>query len=385
MVIACNNPSSADEFQRCILNIKQTALKSGVSQKSVDDALKTARHIPEVLKLDRDQPEFTLSYTRYIKQTVTSKRVETGLDTLNRHIKLLQNLKKKYGIPPHILMAFWGLESNFGQNLGSFNIIDSLSTLACDNRRSEFFTIELISALKLMDTFGFKRDDMLGSWAGAVGHTQFLPSNYQKYALSYDNNAPPNLWRSIPDALISAANFLNEIGWQENQEWGQEVTLPEHFDYRLAGLTTSKTLKEWQKIGIRTATNENLPEHNTLASLLVPGGHQNATFLVYKNFHVIMKWNRSSLYAISVGLLSDQINGHKPLQKPLKDEKVLTRADLKILQNKLNSLGFDSGKADGIIGPTTQQAISAFQYSVKLIPDGYPGYPVFQSIGIKRN
>ncbi len=249
-----------------------------------------------------------------------------------------------------------------------------------------FFTSELIAALRLMDQYGFSREELIGSWAGAIGHTQFLPSNYLRYAIAAkDNGSPPDLWGSIPDALTSAAYFLNQLGWQRGWKWGREINIPQNFNFSLTGLNHKKTLGEWQQLGVRTVFNGPIPPHDVSASLLIPAGHQNTAFLVYPNFEIIMKWNRSILYAIGIGYLADRLNGHRPLSSPPKPELTLSKSHILALQTKLNAIGFNCGKVDGLTGAATHQAIAKFQLSRNMIADGYPGKEVFEALGIKLN
>ncbi len=374
-----------DEFKQCLNRLEQQALQSGRTKKTVDAALGEAVFLSEVIELDRYQPEFNRTFAGYLGRAVSDERLERGKAFLKQYRTLLDKLAVRYGVPPHTLVAFWGLESNFGQNLGQFKVIDSLVTLACDKRRSAFFSAELMAALELMDKYGFEREQLVGSWAGAVGHTQFLPSNYLRYAVSHKRSGTPDLWQNIPDALTSAANFLQQLGWQKGWKWGREVYLPKNFDYKLAGLSKRKSLEEWHQLGIRTVFHDRIPEKQIAASLLIPGGHQSTAFLVYDNFEVILKWNRSVLYGLSVGYLADRLNGHRPLSVSPKEEAPLGKNHIMALQSKLNMMGFSCGKADGIIGASTREAISEFQSSKKMIADGYPSKPVFDALGVNIN
>ena len=287
---------------------------------------------------------------------------------------------------PIIWSRSGGWKPNYGSYLGKFPVIDTLVTLACDHRRSAYFTKEVMAAMELMDEFDIPRKQMLGSWAGAMGHTQFMPSAYLHYGIDGENNNNVNLWKSVPDAMSSAANFLNGLGWNKNWKWGREVLLPKNYDYLNAGLKNKKPLREWRKLGITTAFGGALPDDDTEASLLIPAGHRGPAFLVYDNFHVIMGWNRSISYALAVGILADRLNGSPDLHRPPPtDAPRLNVAQIKALQIKLNQLGFDSGKPDGIIGSGTRKAIRDYQHSKQMIADGYPGKRVFDSLDIALN
>jgi len=263
-------------------------------------------------------------------------------------------------------------------------VLDSLATLACDERRSEFFTGELLGALKIVDNGDVPPTRMIGSWAGAMGHTQFMPSVFLRYALDADNDGRRDLWGSVPDALTSAANFLKGIGWQPGERWGREVRLPKGFAYEEAGLDKARPLAEWSRLGVKRANGAPLPLADMKAALVIPAGHQGPAFLVYDNFRVIMRWNRSEFYAISVGMLADQIAGRGGLvQQPPANAPRITREQALALQTRLQEKGYDPGKPDGIIGSGTKNAIRQFQKAQGMIPDGYPGKAVFTALGIE--
>ncbi|MDD7805709.1 MAG: lytic murein transglycosylase [Endozoicomonas sp. (ex Botrylloides leachii)] len=384
LLVCSFSASACDNFQQCLLRLEETALKAGISKKTINEGLKTAQFLPKVISTDRHQPEFNETFYQYLQHAVSDKRIAKAVSMMKSYELLLNQLKKRYGIPPHILTAIFGLESNFGSNIGKTNILNALTTLSCDNRRSLFFTKELISALKLMDMYGFSKESMVGSWAGAIGYTQFMPSNYLGYALSSDNRSPPDLWRKISDALASTANYLNKKGWKSGWIWGKEITLPKSFDYRMTGLKSSKKLNIWQKLGVRNADNSNMPEYDISGSVLVPGGHHNPAFIVYDNFHVLLRWNRSIFYAIAVGYLADRINGKPPFKKAIQNDPPLSVVQIQLLQKKLNALGYACGKEDGMLGTETQQGITTFQYANHMIADGFPRVAVLKSLGISR-
>lgn len=225
----------ADDFAQCVTQLKVTAKAQGLSQDTIDNTLANVKYVSRVIELDKKQPEFSQTFDNYFSKRVTDWRVEQGRKMLNQHRELLNKLHKEYGVPPQYLMAFWGLETNFGSYKGKMPVLDSLATLACDPRRSQYFTGELMQALKLKEANGFSSSDMVGSWAGAMGHTQFMPSAYAKYAIDGDGDGKVDLWNSTEDALTSAANFLQHLGWVRNERWGREVNLPDDFDYQLVG------------------------------------------------------------------------------------------------------------------------------------------------------
>jgi membrane-bound lytic murein transglycosylase B len=362
----------AGSFKQCISELQDRALLSGVSQKVVTDVLGTARYREKIISLDRNQPEFVQTFPDYFSKRVTPWRLQKGQEMLAKHRDFLAKLTRQYGVPGTYLLAFWGLETNFGSYKGTSPVIDSLATLACDNRRSSYFSGELIQALLLMERENIDVKEMLGSWAGAMGHTQFMPTAYMKYAQDGDQDGQINLWDSEKDALASAANFLANLGWKSGYKWGREVLLPENFDYQLAGTDRSQSLSFWASQGVTQTDGSAVGGAELQGSLLIPTGHQGPAFLAYKNFDVILGWNNSEYYAIAVGHLADRIAGKNPLSKALPVLPNYTLSEMQQLQNKLNELGFDVGKADGILGPGTRKGVREFQASKHLIADGYP-------------
>ncbi len=379
-----NENDGAATFDECIANLQQVAIAKGISPQLAEKTLAKVSFLPNIIESDRRQPEFTVTFASYLNRRVTDERIERGRELLQEHRDLLNHLVDIYGVPPQYLIAFWGLETNYGNYLGSIPTLDALATLACDKRRSSFFTTELFNAIRLLEKPGV-REPLFGSWAGAMGHTQFMPSAYLQYAVDGDGDGEIDLWTSVADALSSAANFLHHLGWKRGFRWGREVRLPENFSFDQLGLENKLSFEQWQKAGIMTATNTPLPAvppgTPLEAALLLPAGYQGPAFLVYENFEVIMRWNRSQLYALAVGYLADRINGAGELiQKPPENQPRLSLAQVKEMQTRLLALGFDPGTPDGILGPATRQAIRAFQLSADLKPDGYPSEQVFAGL-----
>lgn len=376
---------TAEEFQQCLATFTQKARAEGISQPVIDESLAQASLSSRVLELDRRQPEFTTTFADYFNARVNTQRIEQGRKLLAEHGDLLARIADQYGVPPQYLVAFWGLETNYGSFFGRMAVLDSLATLACDPRRSEYFSAELISALRILDEGSITAERMEGSWAGAMGHVQFMPSAFLRYAVDYDGDGRRDLWGSLPDAMASASNFLVALGWETGERWGREVRLPEDFAYSEAGLDTRKALAEWRQLGVRRADGSPLPVVEGMdASLLVPAGHRGPAFLVYDNFSVIMRWNRSEFYALAVGHLADRINGAGGLhQPPPEDAPRLHRDQVISLQTRLNEEGFDVGEADGILGPATRRAISQYQKSHNMIADGFPGREVLTRLGVE--
>ena len=366
-------------FAQCLVNKKAQALNAGVSQTRIDQEFPKLQFIPRVIELDRSQPEFISTFPNYYNKRVNTWRIDKGREKYAEHKDFLQSLTNKYGVPGHYLIAFWGLETNYGGYKGKMSTLDSLATLACDERRSKFFTNEFFLALQLMDSQNLSRESMQGSWAGAMGHTQFMPTTYTNYAIDGDGNGQIDLWNSEKDALASAANFLWQLGWNPGLRWGREVVLPDNFDYTLANQKVL-TISEWKALNIIQGNKQALPESDIEARLRVPAGHKGPAFLTYANFRTIMRWNNSEFYAIAVGQLANQIAGGVGLYGTLPDLPSFSIAEMAKVQGKLNQLGFDVGGADGIMGPATREGIRQYQAANQLVADGFPSPETIQSI-----
>lgn len=374
-------PSVADDaFGQCLVRLQKKALDSGVSQNTATDVLGNIKPLPKILSYDRNQPEFVQTFSGYFSKRVTDWRVNKGRQKLAEHREFLTQLTQEYGIPAHYLIAFWGLETNFGGIKGKIPTIAALTTLACDQRRSAYFSDELVQALLLLERENLNVSEMIGSWAGAMGHTQFMPTAYIKYAKDGDDDGKVDLWNSEKDALASAAHFLQNLGWKTGFRWGREVILPEGFDYQLAGKSQAQPLSFWTQQQVLKTTGQTLGESDLSAALLIPAGHTGSAFMVYANFDVILRWNNSEYYGIAVGHLADRIAGQATLSKPLPELPNYTIDEMQQFQDKLNQLGFDVGKADGILGPATRKGVRGFQALKGLIADGYPSRETFEAV-----
>jgi len=364
--------SAAQEFDACVRRLQARAVEEKLPTWVTEDVVGQLSFVPRVIELDRSQPEFTRSFEEYFSARVSEKRIKTGRAMLAKHRDFLLSLTKKYGVPGQYLMAFWGLETNYGGYLGKNSTLDSLATLGCDPRRSTYFTDELFNALRLITEAPVDPEKMRGSWAGAVGHTQFMPSNYRRYAQDGDGDGKIDLWNSEQDALASAAYFLQRLGWSAGQRWGREVRLPADFDYQQIGLKNMLPLHAWRKFGVADTSGKLLPELETMAAVIIPSGHQGPAFVVYSNFQVIMRWNRSQSYALSVGHLADRIAGAGGLHiSPPKNTPRLDRTLVREIQTRLFEMGFDPNGIDGVFGSGTKAAVRAFQGANNLIPDGF--------------
>jgi membrane-bound lytic murein transglycosylase B len=339
-------------------------------------------HLDRVIELDRRQPEFTTTFADYLNRRVNDARVGKGRELLAEHRKLLDRVTAETGVPAPYLAAFWGLETNYGSYFGKMQVPSALATLACDARRSSFFTEQWIAALRIIDEGAIPADQMEGSWAGAMGHVQFMPTVFLKHAVDADGDGRRDLWNSLPDAMMSAGRFLQSMGWDGDYRWGREVLLPDNFDFSLAD-GRRLPLADWRKMGITDAFGNHLANEPIEAALIVPSGHQGPAFLVYSNFRVIMGWNRSEFYAIAVGHLADRIAGAGKLQNPPpEDQPALSRNQVLELQQALNDKGYPSGEPDGILGSNTRKAIRAYQKAEGLVADGFPSEQVLAALGV---
>lgn len=369
----------SQSFEDFLLDVRQKATSRGVSTKTLDQVFLGLTPNPKVIKFDQTQAEFSQNFWRYLGSRVSEYRLNKGDQKLKLHQQILQENYQKYGVPPHIIVAFWGLETNYGSNTGNLNLVRSLATLSYDKRRRDFFTEQLLTLLTLIDERKIP-PNAKGSWAGAMGNVQFMPTNVAAYGVDADQDGKIGLWDNTQDIFSSAANFLQKIGWKRGQRWGREVSIPATFDYQLATLSVKKTVNEWRVLGIKTADGKSLPNSTMKASLLLPMGYKGPGFLVYPNFRAILRWNHSILYALSVGHLSDRLAGADKLYAAAITEPSLSRENIMQIQTQLNQFGFDTGEPDGISGPKTRNATREYQRANQLPIDGYVGYQLFQQL-----
>ena len=290
---------------------KIRAEKSGISKKTIDETLNQVKIIPRVVELDRNQPEFRLTLSQYLNNVVSKKRTQKGISKTRENWILLENVSKEYKVQPRFIIALWGIETDYGRISGGFPVIDSLVTLAYDGRRGRYFSKELLNALKIIDEGHISYEEMKGSWAGAMGQTQFMPSSFLSYAEDYNNDGKKDIWKTKEDALASAANYLSKLKWDNNETWGREVIVNDNFyltDEELT-LKNKKKINEWQTLGVRRIDGTDLPKNNIEGYLIkINDNNKMRYFLVYKNFKKILKWNTSNYFAIAVGILSDSIS-----------------------------------------------------------------------------
>lgn len=374
-------PLEVPDFAVWLDQFKQEARARGISQATLDAALGEALPLEQVLALDQRQPEFVSTFLNYLDKRVSPLRLEQGQAALIERKALLDEVQARHGVPANVLVAFWGLETNYGGYLGNFPVPLALATLAFDPRRGGFFRSELLQALRIIEAGHIAAADMKGSWAGAMGQVQFMPSTFLRYAVDGDGDGRKDLWTSLPDAFHSAAHFLRELGWQPGQLWGREVRLPADFDWESARLNLKKPVSAWAALGVTQADGAPLPDSEMSGAIVLPQGHAGPAFLVYRNFEVMMAWNRSINYALAVGHLSDRLVGLPPLQGGRDaDNRTLSRDDVVEMQTLLAARGFDVGEADGVPGARTRLAIRHWQKAAGVPVDGYASVALLERL-----
>lgn len=366
-------------FEQWLQELRQEASDNGISDATLM-ALDSIEPLERVLELDNSQPEFVQTFTRYIGLRITENQVGRGKALLLEHAELLEEVRQQHGVQPHYLAAFWAIESNFGRATGGFSVLQALATLAYDPRRADFFRAELLTALQIIEDGHISSEQMSGSWAGAMGQLQFLPSVFYRYGIDGDGDGRIDIWNSLPDVFHSAANFLSNSGWQGDERWGREVLLPSNFDYALAGTQTRKSLQQWKDLGVNQVSGGALPVADIQASVILPAGAAGPAFLGYANYRATLAYNPSTFYALTVGNLGDRFTGGQPIQRMPINEQAMSLADVFELQELLNSNGFDSGEPDGRIGRMTRAAVRAYQSENDIPMDGYASAALLKAL-----
>ena len=385
LLFACCLPGlqaqdSALDFVTWLEGLRAEARDRGISEATLL-TLDAIQPLERVLELDNSQPEFVQTFTRYLDLRITPRQISQGQALLRQYGVLLEEVQRRYGVQPQYLVAFWAIESNYGKATGGFSVLEALATLAYDPRRAVFFREQLLVALQIIDDGHIPAERMSGSWAGAMGQLQFMPNIFNQYGVDGDADGRIDIWNSLPDIFHSAANFLSKSGWRGDERWGREVMLPDGFDYSLTGTATRMSLEGWQSLGLTLVNGDPLPVVAGMeASVILPAGAQGPAFLGYQNFRATMTYNPSTFYALAVGHLADRFIGGDAIARMPEDEQAMSVADVKQLQELLNSRGFASGEPDGRVGRQTRAAIRAYQQVHGLPQDGHASRVLFESL-----
>jgi len=364
--------AAAADFPNCVERLWPDAARRGVSRVTFEHF--TASLAPDLSIMDKldAQPEFTKATWDYLDVLVSDERIARGREVLTQYAPVFAAVARAYGVDPAIIAAIWGVESNYGTTGGDRSVIRSTATLACVGRRQDYFREEFLSALEILQRGDVPAERLVGSWAGAFGPTQFMPSSFKRYAVDFDGDGRRDVVDSIPDVIASTANNLKTDGWVAGQPWGYEVMLPRNFDYLLADRSKQMSLGQWEALGIRRAGGGSFREPDARAYLLMPAGARGPAFLMLQNFRVIMKYNPAEAYALAIGHLADRLRGAGPFVQPWpREERVLSLDERYEMQQLLARRGFDTGEPDGMFGPRTRLAIRNYQASIGEIPDGF--------------
>ena len=366
------DPREAVKFETFVQDFRNTALKAGIAPQTYDRSMAGTALNPHVQQLDLQQPEFVKPIWDYLDSAVSFERIANGQRMLTATAIPLAAIERRFGVSKEILVAIWGLESNYGAAMGSFNMFEALATLGYDGPRAAFGRRELIDALKMEEQQRYDPRDMTSSWAGAFGQTQFVPSSFLQYATDGDGDGRVDLWHSAADALASSANLLHSAGWERGAAWGYEVTLPAGFAFESADIDKTKSLTEWRRLGVTAANGSALPVSAAQAAILVPAGARGAAFIVFDNFRVVLKYNNAVSYALAVCTLADRLKGYAPIVHPWpREETPLTHEELVAFQTDLKKLGYEPGGADGLFGRKARSALRAWQAAHGLAADGF--------------
>lgn len=365
--------TSNTRFDNWVKGFRGRAIGKGIKASVFDRAFRGVKYDKDVIAKDRNQSEFTKQIWDYLDSAASPVRVENGIKALRKYKKALEKIEARYGVEKEVVAAIWGLESTYGTRRGDTDVVEALATLAFDGRRGKFFEAQLIAALKILQSGDVNPRAMKGSWAGAMGHTQFIPTSYLSLAQDFNGDGKRDIWSDDPtDALASTAAYLARFGWRKGQPWGVEVILPKGFNYALASRKIQKNPSDWASLGVRAASGGKVPNHGA-ASLKLPAGASGAAFMIFKNFAVIERYNKADAYVIGVGHLSDLLAGGPPIKASWpRGYAPVSFKEKKEIQRRLKRKGFALEKIDGLIGSNTVKQIRAFQSSVGVKPDGFP-------------
>ena len=375
-------PVANTAFDAYIADFQGKAAAKGISSATLRSAFRGVGFLPDVVDRDRNQTEFVRTTEDYIAIAASDEKIAKGKAMLARHRAVLNAIEARYNVEPEIVVAIWGVESRYGERRGDIPVISALSTLTFDGRRRKLFENQLMAALRILQKGDVTPNKMTGSWAGAMGHTQFIPTSFEGFAVDFNGDSRRDIWSDDPtDALASAAAYLSRSGWQHRRLWGVEVSLPTGFDTGLAGRATSRSVSAWSDLGLRASSGGTLPDHGA-ASLILTGDIKAPAFLIFRNYAVLTRYNNAQKYVIGVGHLSDRLKGGPALRGQFPpDKQGLTLSDRKRLQQGLTAAGFDTQGADGVIGPNTRDAIRAYQQTNGLAVTGEPSLALLARLG----
>jgi membrane-bound lytic murein transglycosylase B len=380
LLAAAAGPALAKSVDGFVGDVWQQAKARGVSKRTFDAAMGGFKPIAKVMDLTKKQPEFTSTVADYIGKRVTDGQAAKGRDMRGEWTQTLAAVGERWGVQPEVVLAIWGIETNFGGYMGGTNTVHALATLTHGGYRPGYFGGELITSLVIVEAGHVSSGDMVGSWAGAMGHPQFMPTSFMSYAVDFRGEGKKDIWNSVPDALASTANYLKGHGWRPGETWGYEVVLPQGFDYRHIWSETTASLGDWAGAGVKRPSGKAFPRAGDMARLLMPMGGKGPVFLVLKNFEVIKSYNNSDSYALAVGHLADRIIRSKGFASAWPNDTALNRAQREELQGILLRRGYEIGGVDGKLGPKSRAAIIDWQTRAGLLPDGHAGGKLLAAI-----
>jgi lytic murein transglycosylase len=364
--------AAAARFRTCLEELWPLAERRAVTRANFDAQIAGLTPDLRIMDLMDAQPEFTRSLWDYLDTLVSDARIENGRKILAQYRATFDAVEKAYGVDRHVIAAIWGVETNYSTAIGERSVVRSTATLACIGRRQDFFREEFLTALEIIARGDLRPEQLKGSWAGAFGPTQFMPTSFKRYAVDFDGDGRRDVVDSVPDLIASTANNLKKDGWATGQTWGYEVEVPQAFDYLHADRARTLTMREWERVGIRRPGGKSFPRGDEKAFLMVPAGAQGPAFLMLQNFRVIMKYNPAEAYALAIGHLGDRLRGSEPFVQPWpRHERVLSRSERYELQQLLAQQGYDIGEPDGRLGPKSRNALRAFQAAAGMVPDGF--------------
>lgn len=377
-----NTPAAPERnFTQWIATVQDEARAAGIREATLHMAFDNVRYLPRIVDSDRAQPEFTRTVWDYLDRAVSPQRVTLGRDKLQKNRRPAQAASARYGVPASVLAAIWGVESNFGTAFGDIPVIDALATLGFEGRREAWARAQLLDALRILQNGDITRAQMVGSWAGAMGQTQFIPSVFLAHAVDADGDGRRDIWGSMADVFASTANFVAHSGWQKEQAWGAEVRFPIGFDFER--IADKMPTPQWAALGVKSMDGAPLPALGNEAAILLPAGARGPAFLVGTNFRAILRYNNSTSYALAVCLLAQRLdNGPAVLANWPRELRALSRSEVQTLQTALSQRGFETGKPDGVLGPATQAGIRHYQRSEGLVPDGFADTSLLQRLSL---